>query len=75
MIFVGMDDSYEMFYQSIRRCWRFRQDREVHVHIISSSSEGEILKNVERKKKQADEMSQAMVEHMREFSQVERELF
>lgn len=71
MIFVGMDDSYEMFYQSIRRCWRFRQDREVNVHIISSSSEGEILKNVERKKKQADEMSQAMVEHMREFSQKE----
>lgn len=71
MIFVGMDDSYEMFYQSIRRCWRFRQYREVHVHIISSSAEGEILKNVERKKKQADEMSQAMVEHMREFSQKE----
>jgi len=69
--FVGLDDSYEQYYQAVRRCYRFGQTRQVEVHIISSDGEGAILKNIERKQAQAQEMSGAMVEHMREFSQRE----
>ena len=69
--FVGLDDSYEQYYQAVRRCYRFGQIRQVEVHIISSEGEGAILKNIERKQAQATEMSQAMVEHMRDFSRRE----
>lgn len=71
MAFVGLDDSYEAYYQAVRRCYRFGQTRPVEVHIISSEGEGAILKNIERKAAQAQEMSAAMVGHMREFSQRE----
>ncbi len=71
MVFVGMDDSYEQYYQAVRRCYRFGQTRQVEVHIVSSEGEGAILKNIERKAAQSAEMSQAMVNHMREFSQRE----
>jgi len=71
MVFVGLDDSYEAYYQAVRRCYRFGQQREVQVHIVSSEGEGAILKNIERKQAQATEMSQSMVGHMREFSQKE----
>lgn len=71
MAFVGLDDSYEAYYQSIRRCYRFGQIRTVEVHVISSEGEGAILRNIERKQDQANEMSQSMVSHMREFSKKE----
>lgn len=71
MIFVGMDDSYESYYQAVRRCYRFGQKHKVNVHIISSESEGEVKKNIERKASQADEMSRQMVEHMRKFTTME----
>ena len=31
MAFVGLSDSYEQLYQSIRRCWRFGQTKPVNV--------------------------------------------
>lgn len=71
MIFVGMDDSYESYYQAVRRCYRFGQKNKVNVHIISSESEGEVKKNIERKAAQADEMSRQMVAHMRKFTTME----
>jgi len=69
MVFVGLDDSYESFYQAIRRCWRFGQTREVNVHIVSSSDEGAILKNIQEKQRKNEEMTQEMVNHMKEFTQ------
>jgi len=71
MIFAGIDDSYESYYQAVRRCYRFGQKNKVNVHIISSESEGEVKKNIERKSAQADEMSRQMVAHMRKFTTME----
>mgnify|MGYP000243410783 CR=1 FL=1 len=34
MAFVGLSDSYEQFYQAVRRCWRFGQKRQVAVHLV-----------------------------------------
>jgi hypothetical protein len=48
--------SFEQYYQSIRRCWRFGQDREVFVDIITTEGEQDVLKNLHRKKDQAEEM-------------------
>jgi hypothetical protein len=68
MVFAGLDDSYESFYQAIRRCYRFGQKSIVNVHLVSSESEGAVKANLERKQKQADDMAQSMVSHMREMT-------
>lgn len=68
MIFAGMDDSYEKFYQAIRRCWRFGQRRAVNVHIITAETEGAVKANIERKQAQANDMAGEMVAHMREIT-------
>lgn len=67
MAFVGLDDSFEKFYQSVRRCYRFGQKRNVHVHIFTAASEGQILANIKRKEEQHHQMSENMIEHMRDI--------
>lgn len=67
MVFVGLDDSFEKFYQAVRREYRFGQTREVNVHIVTSESEGAIKQNIERKQSQHDALSEEMVIHMREL--------
>ena len=49
MAFVGMSDSFESTYQSVRRCWRFGQTNPVDVHIVVSQAELSIVDNVRRK--------------------------
>ena len=68
MVFAGLDDSYESFYQAIRRCHRFGQRHVVDVHLVSAESEGAVKANLERKQAQADDMAQSMVDHMRELT-------
>lgn len=63
-IFVGMNDSWEMWFQAIRRSWRFGQTREVNVHAVLSQLESEIAGNVERKGRQADRMVDGLVKAM-----------
>ncbi len=58
--FVGLSDSYEQFYQAIRRCWRFGQTREVHVHLVLSEAEGCVLANLRRKETSAATMGEQM---------------
>lgn len=53
MAFVGLSDSYERLYQATRRCWRFGQKQEVDAYIIMSELEGKVLKNIQRKEKEA----------------------
>jgi hypothetical protein len=59
--FVGVSDSYESFYQAIRRCWRFGQTRAVLVHVFASEAEASVVENLKRKEidaqKMADELS------------------
>lgn len=49
VIFVGLSDSYEQYYQAIRRCWRFGQKYPVNTYIIISAKEGTVKANIERK--------------------------
>ncbi len=70
-VFVGLDDSFEKFYQAIRRQYRFGQKREVNAHVVISDGEGAIKENIERKQQQHNEMSNEMVSHMRKFMQIE----
>ena len=67
MAFVGLDDSFEKFYQAVRRCYRFGQKRNVKVHIFTAENEGQILANIKRKEKLHHEMSENMIEHMKDI--------
>lgn len=67
--FVGLSDSYEAFYQAVRRCWRFGQTQPVDCHVIASETEGAVVKNIERKEKDAARMAEGMVEHMAHINQ------
>lgn len=68
MIFAGMDDSFESYYQAVRRCWRFGQKKEVTVHLIIAETEGAVKANIERKQAQANDMAGQMVSYMRELT-------
>lgn len=60
MAFVGVTDSWEAYYQAVRRCWRFGQKRPVDVHIFSSEQEGAVVANLKRKEDDARAMSDAL---------------
>ncbi|HEY9249371.1 MAG TPA: helicase-related protein [Rariglobus sp.] len=66
MAFVGINDSYEQYYQSIRRCYRFGQHRIVKAHVVVSGIESQIATNVARKERQANRIVDAMVRHNKE---------
>lgn len=60
MAFVGVTDSWESYYQAVRRCWRFGQKREVEVHIFASDLEGAIVSNLQRKERDAKAMADSL---------------
>jgi len=62
--FIGLSDSWEQFYQAIRRIWRFGQEKEVDVHIIIEERERKVLMNIKRKDEQAQKMIRNMAVYM-----------
>lgn len=56
--------SYEQYYQSVRRFWRFGQKNEVIVDTIRTEGEQRIIENRRRKARQADEMFANLVAEM-----------
>lgn len=65
MAFVGLSDSFEQFYQAVRRCWRFGQTREVTAHVVVAETEGAVVENIRRKERQATQMMAALVENIK----------
>lgn len=66
MLFLGLGDSYESYYQAIRRCWRYGQKSPVDVVIVSSDAESEVAANVRRKEADHAATSEAVVAHTKE---------
>ena len=71
MIFCGISDSYEQFYQAVRRCWRYGQEHDVHVYIITSEKEMNVLENIERKQALMDTMQDNMIALMHDVTMSE----
>jgi hypothetical protein len=69
--FVGLNDSFEQVFQSIRRFWRFGQKRPVNVHFIAAETEGAVVANLRRKEADADRMAASMILHMADLSRAE----
>lgn len=65
MAFVGLGDSYEQYYQAIRRCYRYGQRRIVQAHIIVSDLESQIVDNVKAKERQSSEVTDGLIRHAR----------
>lgn len=67
MAFVGLSDSFEEMYQAVRRCWRFGQRDPVDVYVITSDSEGAVVKNIEKKEAKFSEMLEGMISATQEI--------
>lgn len=58
--------SFEQYYQSVRRFWRFGQTRPVVVDHVVSDGELRVLHNLQRKAEQAERMFSEITGHMRD---------
>ena len=61
MAFVGLSDSFEQYFQAVRRCWRFGQTKPVNVYVITSEAEGAVVENINRKEQEFQEMLSGMI--------------
>ena len=66
--------SYEQYYQSIRRCWRFGQTQQVNVDFIVTEGEKRIAENLQRKSDAADKMFTELVAHMNDAVAIDNRL-
>lgn len=62
--FVGLSDSYEQYYQCIRRHYRYGQTRPVVAHVVLSDAEQAIADNVARKQAEAEALTESLVREM-----------
>ena len=69
-VITFVDHSYEKFYQSIRRCWRFGQKRPVRLDVICTEGEINIKRNMDRKQKLADQMFDSIIAFMNDAEKV-----
>lgn len=70
-IFCGIGDSYEDYYQCIRRFYRFGQTEEVQAYIVLSEPEQVVYDNVLRKEREAQVMSAELVANITNFEREE----
>jgi hypothetical protein len=73
MAFVGLSFSYESFYQAVRRCHRFGQQRQVVVHVACADTEEAIWNVVNRKAGDHDAMKREMTAAMRRAALIAHE--
>lgn len=59
--FVGLSDSFEEWYQAVRRFWRFGRLDPVDVYVITADTEGAVVKNIERKERDFQAMLSGMI--------------
>lgn len=64
--------SFEQYYQAVRRCWRFGQKRPVHVDVVTTEGGMGVMKNLQRKSTQADQMFTRLVGEMNSAMAIER---
>lgn len=66
------DNSFEKYYQQVRRCLRFGQKNDVEVDIVLTEGDRTVMNNQRRKAKQAEEMFSKMIARMNEALRIER---
>jgi len=71
MAFLGLNDSWELWYQCCRRMWRFGQTEPVDVHVILSENESEIYQNIMRKDAMARRLRARLIDQVRTYEEDE----
>ena len=71
MIFLGLNDSFESYYQCVRRCWRFGQSQPVNAYIVLSDVERAIYENVLRKERIAKTLHNELMKNVKEYEKEE----
>lgn len=56
--------SFEQYYQSVRRFWRFGQTKDVTVDVVTTEGESDVMQNLQRKADAADKMFSMIVQEM-----------
>lgn len=64
-VFLGAGYKFNDFIQAVHRLWRFLQKEEVHVHIIHSEAEAEIMQELKDKWRAHDALMERMSELLR----------
>jgi hypothetical protein len=65
--------SFEQYYQAVRRLWRFGQTTDVHVDIVTTEGEADVMANLERKADAAaSKMFQSIVDEMNNELRIDR---
>ena len=67
-VFTGLSDSFEQYYQAVRRSWRFGQKEQVNVYVITSEKEGAVVKNIKRKERDFEAMLKGMISATQEIT-------
>jgi len=65
MVFLGLNDSWETYYQCIRREWRYGQTQPVNVYLIIHDAEAEVYQNVLRKDAMATRLKAKLIEQIK----------
>lgn len=63
-IFASLDFSFEALYQGIRRSYRFGQNKEVNIYMITTDTMTNVIKSINSKQKQFDKMKEEMSKTM-----------
>jgi DNA modification methylase len=71
MIFFGLNDSWESFYQCVRRCYRFGQKKPVNVYVVISDIETQIYENILRKGEMSERMMNGLIDQVKEHEKAE----
>lgn len=67
MVFVGIDYKFNDFIQALHRVFRFRQSKEVHVYIIFTQNEREVLKTLFDKWRNHVKLQENMIDLVRKY--------
>ena len=74
VIFFGLNDSWEAFYQCVRRCYRFGQKKPVNVYVVISDIETQIYENILRKGEMSERMMNGLIDQVKEHELAELKL-
>jgi len=62
-IHASLDFSFESFYQAVRRSYRFMQENEVNIYLITTNTMHNVKESLWQKQKQFEEMQKSMAEY------------
>ena len=65
VIFASLSDSFEGFFQALRRVYRYGQKKEVDCYIVTSEAEINVLANIKRKEDEFLKMVSSVIDETR----------